>query len=124
MSPLVIRTRNKTIPFTLNRDGASIIHARLSVWSQVGTPTQKRVHILFFEDALDGRETFRRDLDPGNYFCVLQVFIREDLNGTFEYLHLAAEQPVHAVTRGDVNTGGAEGEGALFRHEYILAVTA
>lgn len=109
------------VPYVLRRGGGAVVHARLSIWQDVNTPAQKRVDVLFFEDALDGVETFSRDLDAGNYFCVLQVFIREDLNGVYDYEFSTAGQSV-GVGEGDVNTGPTPGEGALFRHEFIVAV--
>jgi hypothetical protein len=118
-----IRTVNSTSPvkFTLQRKGGAIIHGRLDIWSGVGTPQQRREEVLFFEDSLDLDETFSRKLSPGVYGCIFKVFVVEDLNGTFDWVHLIHEQPMLAA-QGDVNTVAATGESQRFRDEYVLRV--
>ena len=120
LPPPVVHT-DPTAQFVFERRGGAIIHARLSIWDDPGGPNQKRVDVLFFEDSLDAKETFTRTLPAGIYDCVLLVFIREDHNGTYDYLHLAAGDEV-GRDGGDVNTSGAPGEGRANRHEYVLVV--
>lgn len=121
MPPPVVLT-SSPIQFVFKRSGGAVIHARLSVWSDVGTPNEKRVLVLFFEDALDGLETFSRELPPANYSCVLSVFVREDLRGDYDYVHSSGGQDV-AADSGDVNVNSKPGEGLANRHEYFLSVT-
>jgi len=117
--PVVLAT--SPLQFVFKRGGGAIVHARLSVWSGVGTADEKRELVLFFEDSLDEVETFTRQLPDGGYTCVLQVFIREDLHGVYDYTHLVAGTPV-AADSGDVNTGATPGEGRANRHEYVLSI--
>ncbi len=119
--PVPVILSNSPVSFVFRRSGGAVIQARLSVWSGAGTPNPKRVLVLHFEDALDDVETFNRTLPQGNYSCVFQVFIREDLNGTFDYEHIVANAPAGA-DHGDVNTGGTPGQGQVARFEYVLGV--
>ena len=109
------------VQFVFQRRGGAVVHARLSVWSGVGTADEKRELVLFFEDSLDDTETFTRKLAANTYTCVLQVFIREDLHGQYEYTHRVGGKPV-AADSGNVDTGAGPGEGRANRHEYVLAV--
>lgn len=121
MPPPVVLTTSP-VQFVFQRRGGAVVHARLSVWSGVGTPGEKRVLVLFFEDSMDDRESFTRALPLGIYSCVLHVFVREDLHGVYGYEHLVAGTPV-AVDSGDVNTGPTPGEGLANKHEYVLSVS-
>jgi hypothetical protein len=118
--PVAISTSPVKLQF--RRSGGAVVHARLSVWSGVGTPSEKRVLVLFFEDSLDDDETFTRALDAGIYSCVLQVFVREDLQGVFSYDHRAGGG-LMASNSGNVSGTGAPGLSAqAFRHDYVLSV--
>lgn len=111
-----------TCQFIFERRGGAIIHARLSIWEDPGGPGQKRVEVLFFEDSLDAIETFTRTLPKGLYECILLVFIREDLNGTYTYRHRVGDEVV-GNDDGDVNVSANPGEGRANRHRYVLAVS-
>lgn len=110
------------VQFVFDRSGGAVIHARLSIWSGVDTPNEKRVLVLFFEDALDDHETFTRALPVGRYSCVLHAFIREDLRGDYVYEHRAGGR-LMAADRGQVNVSPAPGDGRVSRHDYVLAVS-
>jgi hypothetical protein len=120
MPPPVVLA-SSPVQFVFKRKGGAVVHARLSVWSGAGTPSEKRVLVLFFEDSLDAVETFTRELDSGTYSCVLHVFVREDLHGKFDYLHSVGTEPV-AADSGNVQTGNADGEGLVNRHDYVLSI--
>jgi hypothetical protein len=117
--PVVLATA--PVRFIFERSGGAVVHARLAVWSGVGTPEEKRVLVLFFEDSMDDQETFTRSLPQGIYSCVLHVFVREDLHGVYAYKHLVGDTPV-ADDSGDVNTGPTPGEGLANKHEYVLSI--
>ena len=117
-TPRIVRT-GPTAQYVFERGGGAIVHARLSIWSGAGTPDEKRAEVLLFEDSLDSSETFTRTLPTGAYVCVLLVFVREDLNGTFNYRHVVAGKSM-AKGEGDVNLSAADGEGKAARHEYGL----
>ena len=121
MEPPVVLT-SSPVQFVFRRSGGAVIHARLSIWSGVGTPREKRVLVLFFEDALDDLETFSRALPSGGYSAVLHVFVREDLHGLYDYEFAVAGQVV-AKDNGDVNTGPQPGEGLANKHEFILSIS-
>lgn len=114
--PVVLAT--SPVQFVFKRGGGAVVHARLSVWTGVDTPDEKRVLVLFFEDSLDDLETFTRQLDLGIYTCVLQVFVRDDLNGRYDYEQRTSNQLV-ALDEGNVGVGG---QGLLARHDYVLSV--
>jgi len=119
--PPVIVNAPPTTQYVFERSGGAIVHARLSIWSDPGLPTQRRAEVLFFEDSLDDIETFTRSLPKGTYACVLLVFIREDLNGVYAYKHRVGDQLV-AEDSGDVNVSAQPGEGRANRHEYGLVL--
>lgn len=120
-TPPPVALASSPVQFVFRRSGAAVIHARLSVWSGVGTPDERREFVLFFEDALDDLETFTRALPTGNYSCVMHVFIREDLRGDYEYAHRTGGQ-LMAGDAGDVNTAPAPAQGQVNRHDYVLSV--
>lgn len=120
MPPPVVLTTSPA-RFIFKRSGGAVVHARLAVWSGVGTPDEKRVLILFFEDSMDDQETFTRSLPKGTYSCVLHVFVREDLHGVYAYEHLVGATSV-AADAGNVNTGPAPGEALANKHEYVLSI--
>lgn len=113
---------NSPVQFVFRRSGGAIIHARLSVWSDVGRPNERRVLVLFFEDALDDSESFSRPLPSGNYSCVLHVFVREDLHGLYDYDFKVAKKLV-ASDNGNVDTGKSPGEGLVNKHNFVLAIS-
>jgi len=121
LPPNVISSGPK-VRFVFTRTGGAIVHARLSIWQDPGEPTQKRNDALFFEDSLDESETITRTLPAGVYACVLLVFIREDLNGTYRYEHLVNDED-SGRDEGDVNESSQPGEGRANRHEYGLVVS-
>jgi len=121
MAPPVVLA-SSPVRLMFRRSGGAVVHARLSVWSGVGTPDEARVLVLFFEDSMDELETFTRALPHGIYTCVLQVFVREDLHGRYAYEHVVADNPV-AASAGDVNTGPTPGEGLMNKHEYVLSIS-
>jgi hypothetical protein len=120
--PPPVAIGSSPVQFVFDRSGGAVIHARLSIWSGVDTPDEKRVLVLFFEDALDDHETFTRALPAGNYSCVMHVFIREDLRGDYVYEHRAGGKLMGA-DKGDVNVSAAPAEGQVTRHDYVLAVS-
>jgi len=117
--PVVLAT--SPARFTFKRSGGAVVHARLSVWSGVGTPEERRALVLFFEDSMDDQETFTRSLPQGIYSCVLHVFVREDLHGVYAYEHLVDDTSV-AADAGNVNTGPTPGEALANKHEYVLSI--
>jgi hypothetical protein len=121
MPPPKVVTTSPTAQYVFERQGGAIVQARLSIWSDPGLASQKRVEVLFFEDSLDDIETFTRTLPKGVYTCVLLVFIREDLNGAYAYKHRVGGKLV-ADGQGDVNDSLQPGEGSAFRHEYGLVL--
>ena len=122
MSPPVVLATTAPVRFVFERSGGAVVHARLAVWSGVGTPEEKRVLVLFFEDSMDDRETFTRSLPQGIYSCVLHVFVREDLHGVYAYKYFV-EDTLVADEAGDVNTGPTPGEGLANKHEYVLSIS-
>ncbi len=116
--PVVLAT--SPVQFVFKRGGGAVVHGRLSVWSGVGTADEKRVLVLFFEDSLDDLETFTRQINLGIYTCVLQVFVRDDLNGRYDYEQQTSGQTV-AIDNGNLGAGG-QGQGLMARHEYVLSV--
>ena len=120
MAPPIINARSP-VQFILERSGGAAIWANVSVWSGVGTPNEKRIDVITFNDNLDNIETISRNLPPGNYSCVFKVVITKDLNGTFQYQHLVGTRPVFKDD-GVAGAGGSLPDGGGFRDEYVLAV--
>jgi hypothetical protein len=111
------------VQFILERRGGAAIWASVSVWSGVGTASEKRVDVIKLDDNLDEVATISRSLPPGNYACVFKVFVTKDLNGKFGYRHRIGSQPVFE-DQGVAGEGGDLPDGGGFRDEYVLAVQA
>jgi hypothetical protein len=120
MAPPIVIAKSP-LQFVFNRSGGAVVHARLSIWSGVGQPEEKRVLVLFFEDSLDDHETFSRSLPLGLYSCVLHVFVREDLHGLYWYEHSVQDVRV-ATDSGNVNMEPNAGGGLANKHEFVLSV--
>lgn len=120
MPPPVIFARSP-VQFILERGGGAAIWASVSVWSGAGTPDEKRVDIITFDDNLDDAETISRNLPPGNYACVFKLVVTKDLNGRFRYRHRVGSNAVFA-DQGVAGEGGDLPDGGGFRDEYVLAV--
>lgn len=118
--PLVIRTSSPAT-FEFQRTGGAVVHARLSIWTAVGTPNEKKAAVLFFEDSAGPIPAQTQALARGLYQCVLTVFIREDLNGVYTYQLLASTR-VAAADSGDVNSSPSPDDGAINRHEFVLQI--
>lgn len=92
------------VHFHFVRDGGAIVAARMSVWSGVGGAAPKRVAVLNFEHPTHEQEDASPVLDAGLYTCVLNVFVRKELNGRYSAsLFVDGQDVFGGAQTGDVS---------------------
>lgn len=100
--PFTIRS-NDPLTFALDRQGGALMTVRIAVFSNVGTPQQQRVRLLFMGGAQQQVETKELEALPaGEYQVVATSVIEEAVSGAYEY-DVRLNGNVIGRRKGDVN---------------------
>ena len=119
---LIVSNAGSPISIKLDRDGGTIITARVDIWRPIQTGSGWHLEqTLSYQQVTSRNETQQVSLAKGNYSAVVVCRVEESINGVFDLI-VSANGSVVAKKSGNVDTTANPHDAEMYKNQFALEV--